>query len=69
MACYGWNKEKRCVEFQLLRNEEIFVMPMYKKDVRSIEQFFLINEKQLNKIIFLTKMRNKDETRKPRNGV
>ncbi|EEM99586.1 hypothetical protein bthur0014_57560 [Bacillus thuringiensis IBL 4222] len=45
MACYGWNKEKRCVEFQLLRNEEIFVMPMYKKDVRSMEQFFLINEK------------------------
>ncbi|MGH1276996.1 hypothetical protein ACQVWA_26980 [Bacillus cereus] len=44
MACYGWNKEKQCVEFQLLINEEIFVMPVYKKDVRGMEQFFLVNE-------------------------
>lgn len=45
MTCYGWNKEKRLVEFQLLINEEIFVMPVYKKDVRDMEQFFLVNEK------------------------
>ncbi|MDM5370246.1 hypothetical protein QUF96_01330 [Bacillus bombysepticus] len=43
MTCYGWNKEKRFVEFQLLINEEIFAV--YKKDVRDMEQFFLVNEK------------------------
>ncbi|MEI5924060.1 hypothetical protein ACJTM1_18795 [Bacillus sp. GX] len=31
MASYGWNKEKQCVEFQLLINEEIYVMPVYEK--------------------------------------
>ncbi|MGG3673002.1 hypothetical protein CN923_28740 [Bacillus cereus] len=49
MACYGWNKEKQCVEFQLLINEEIYVMPVYKKDVRGMEQFFLVNEKNSTK--------------------
>ncbi|MED2996346.1 hypothetical protein [Bacillus tropicus] len=45
MACFGWNKEKRCVEFQLLINEEIYVMPVSKRDVHGMETFFLVNEK------------------------
>ncbi|AXO92825.1 hypothetical protein MCCC1A01412_00010 [Bacillus anthracis] len=47
MAYYGWNNEKQCVEFQLLINEEIYVMPVYEKDVRGMEQFFWLRKNNL----------------------
>ncbi|HDR6332678.1 TPA: hypothetical protein QCV39_006606, partial [Bacillus thuringiensis] len=44
MASYGWNREKQCVEFQLLINEEIYVMPIYEKDVRGMETWFQLKK-------------------------
>ncbi|MDF9558760.1 hypothetical protein P5757_26500 [Bacillus tropicus] len=49
MASYEWNNEKQCVEFQLLINEEIYVMPVYEKDVRGMEQFFWLRKNNLIK--------------------
>ncbi|PFI51874.1 hypothetical protein COI73_01280 [Bacillus cereus] len=49
MASYGWNKEKQCVEFQLLINEEIYVMPVYEKDVKGMGQFFWLRKNSLIK--------------------
>lgn len=49
MACYGWNKEKQCVEFQLLINEEIYVMPVYEKDVKGMQQLFWSRKNNLIK--------------------
>ncbi|MBC6974848.1 hypothetical protein H9I32_21380 [Bacillus sp. Xin] len=49
MASYGWNKEKQCVELQLLINEEIYVMPLYKKDIRGMETWFQLREQNLIK--------------------
>ncbi|WP_192797912.1 hypothetical protein [Bacillus luti] len=37
MASYGWNIEKQCVELQLLINEDIYVMPLYEKDIKGME--------------------------------
>lgn len=34
IASYGWNAEKQYVELQLLINEEIYVMPVYEKDIK-----------------------------------
>ncbi|MEC2915214.1 hypothetical protein P9X48_21305 [Bacillus cereus] len=49
MASYGWNREKQCVEFQLLINEEIYVMPIYEKDVRGMETWFQLKKHNLIK--------------------
>jgi len=49
IASYGWNKEKQCVEFQLLINEEIYVMPVYARDVKGMETWFLLNKHNLIK--------------------
>lgn len=49
MASYGWNKEKQCVEFQLLINEEIYVMPVYEKDVKGMGKFFWLRKNNLIK--------------------
>ncbi|PED73020.1 hypothetical protein CON97_05255 [Bacillus pseudomycoides] len=49
MASYGWNKEKQCVEFQLLINEEIYVMPVYEKDVKGMECYFQLRKHNLIK--------------------
>lgn len=49
MASYGWNKEKQCVEFQLSINEEIYVMPVYEKDVKGMGKFFWLRKNNLIK--------------------
>ncbi|HHY2674572.1 TPA: hypothetical protein ACV439_002458 [Bacillus toyonensis] len=49
MASYGWNKEKQCVELQLLINEEIHVMPVYEKDIKGMGQFFWLRKNNLIK--------------------
>ncbi|MGG2116504.1 hypothetical protein AB1J99_12150 [Bacillus bombysepticus] len=49
MASYGWNKEKQCVEFQLLINEEIYVMPVYERDGKGMETWFLLKKHNLIK--------------------
>ncbi|HDR4695235.1 hypothetical protein Q0N88_24320 [Bacillus thuringiensis] len=49
MASYGWNNEKQCVEFQLLINEEIYVMPVHEKDVKGMGQFFWLRKNNLIK--------------------
>lgn len=49
MASYGWNKEKQCVELQLLINEEIYVMPIHEKDVKGMGQYFLLRKNNLIK--------------------
>lgn len=45
----GWNKEKQCVELQLLINEEIYVMPVYEKDVKGMGYFFWLKKHSLIK--------------------
>ncbi|PFU03556.1 MULTISPECIES: hypothetical protein [Bacillus cereus group] len=49
MASYGSNKEKQCVEFQLLINEEIYVMPVHERDVKGMETWFLLKKHNLIK--------------------
>ncbi|MGY4554798.1 hypothetical protein [Bacillus thuringiensis] len=49
IASYGWNKEKQCVEFQLLINEEIYVMPVYARDVKGMGTWFLLKKHNLIK--------------------
>lgn len=49
MASYGWNTKKQCVEMQLLINEEIYVMPLYEKDVKGMEAFFRLRKHNLTK--------------------
>ncbi|MFJ1139269.1 hypothetical protein ACIKK6_00545 [Bacillus thuringiensis] len=48
-ACYGWYGEEQCVEFQVLINEEIYVMPIYEKDVRGMETWFQLKKHNLIK--------------------
>ncbi|OTW54385.1 hypothetical protein BK749_31145 [Bacillus thuringiensis serovar vazensis] len=45
----GWNKEKQCVELQLLINEEIYVMPVYEKGVKGMGYFFRLRKHSLIK--------------------
>ncbi|PGU05372.1 hypothetical protein [Bacillus cereus] len=49
MASYGWNIEKQCVELQLLINEEIYVMPLYEKDIKGMEGCFWLRKHNLIK--------------------
>ena len=49
MASYGWNKEKQHVELHLYINEETYVMPVYEKDVKGMETWFLLKKHNLIK--------------------
>ncbi|MFJ1140301.1 hypothetical protein ACIKK6_06245 [Bacillus thuringiensis] len=49
MASYGWNREKQCVELQLLINEEIYVMPIYERDVSALYPWFQLKKYNLIK--------------------
>ncbi|MDR4328302.1 hypothetical protein [Bacillus pseudomycoides] len=49
MASYGWNAETQCVEMQLLINEEIYVMPLYEKDIKGMESWFWLKKHNLTK--------------------
>ena len=49
MASYGWNKEKQCVECQLFIHEEIYVMPMYEKEVKGMATWFWLKKHNLIK--------------------
>jgi hypothetical protein len=53
IASYGWNAEKQYVELQLLINEEIYVMPVYEKDIKGMETWFWLKKHNLIKIILL----------------
>ncbi|EEM19215.1 TPA: hypothetical protein ACGXQA_004229 [Bacillus mobilis] len=49
IASYGWNAEKQYVELQLLINEEIYVMPVYEKDIKGMETWFWLKKHNLIK--------------------
>lgn len=49
MASYGWDVEKQYVELQLLINEDIYVIPVYEKDVKGMGNFFWIRKHNLIK--------------------
>ncbi|WP_176549175.1 hypothetical protein [Bacillus toyonensis] len=49
MASYGWNKEKQYVELHLYINEEIYVMPVYEKDIKGMETWFRLKKQNLIK--------------------
>ncbi|PGO24298.1 hypothetical protein CN984_20690 [Bacillus cereus] len=49
MEFYGWNQEKQYVELQLLINEEIYVMPVYEKDIKGMETWFRLEKHNLIK--------------------
>ncbi|MBJ7932209.1 hypothetical protein COL82_31370 [Bacillus toyonensis] len=49
MASYGWNKEKQYVELHLYINEDIYVMPVYEKDIKGMETWFRLKNHNLIK--------------------
>ncbi|EEL18799.1 hypothetical protein bcere0016_4850 [Bacillus cereus 95/8201] len=51
IASYGWNNEKKCVELEMLINDEIHVMPIYQKDIKGMEQWFWIDELKKQNLI------------------
>lgn len=43
-ATYGWNKEKKCVEIKIVINEEVYVIPAYKGDLKSMMTRYELEE-------------------------